>query len=210
MENVIVTYFNVESEAYQALSEIKNITTYEDRILFSQVALLKKNAGVINYKDGFDTGRVTLDDTKKGGLIGGLVGILGGPLGILLGLGVGSLAGAAVDTRDTKEENSLVSTVTSRMQEDDVAIIAVVQEDDETIYNRIIDNFDATTIRFDASTIQEEIEHAKEVEEHLQDQAKIEMKEERSEKRNTRVEQMKEKVKNDFNDIKRGFSSKDK
>lgn len=42
MENVIVTYFHVESEAYQALSKIKELTTFEDRVLFSQIALLKK------------------------------------------------------------------------------------------------------------------------------------------------------------------------
>ncbi|QDY44778.1 hypothetical protein FK545_02335 [Planococcus glaciei] len=42
MENVIISYFEVESEAYQALSELKKRSEIADQFLLSQAALLKK------------------------------------------------------------------------------------------------------------------------------------------------------------------------
>jgi uncharacterized membrane protein len=176
MERVIATVFKVESEAYQALSKMKNHASYQETLKFSQVALLKKSNGQIHWKDGFDTGIVTKDDTWKGGLLGGLVGVLGGPLGILLGMGVGTLAGAAKDTYDTKGEIGIVKYVASQMKEGNVAIIAVIVEENEELFNRMMNEFETVIIRHDPEEVKEEIEHAEEVEKKLQKQAEDEMK----------------------------------
>lgn len=202
VENVVISYFNVESEAYQALSELKTKCTNVDGITLSQVALIKKDYGQIRFKDGFDTGEQTNDDTWKGGLIGSFVGILGGPLGMLLGLGVGSMVGAVKDTTDAVDEGSLIYSVASRMQDGDVAIAAVIQEESEAIYDRIISPFDATTIRYDAAVIQEEVEHAREVQRGLEKQAAQQMREARSEARHAKITEYKEKVKAEFNELK--------
>lgn len=175
MENVTVTVFKVESETYQALSKMRNHASYQETLKFSQVALLKKSNGQIHWKDGFDTGIVTRNDTWKGGLLGGLVGVLGGPLGILLGMGVGTLAGVAKDTYDTKEEIGIVKYVASRMKEGNVAIIATVEEENEELFDRMLNEFEAITIRQNSEEVEKEIEHAKEVEKKLQQQAEEEM-----------------------------------
>ncbi|MFS0782862.1 DUF1269 domain-containing protein [Bacillus sp. 1P06AnD] len=209
MENVVLTYFKIESEAFQALSELQKLSTFDEKIILSQVALLKKDDGQILLKDSFDTGKRTSDDIWKGGLIGGLVGILGGPLVFLLGMGVGAALGAGIDADDIEEEDSLLRSVTSRLKDGDVAIIAVVQETTEASYDRVMNKFDTVTIRYDASVIQDEVEHANEVQNELQKQAKEKMKEKRSEERHAKIEEYRTKIKQEFEELKKKWTSED-
>lgn len=53
MENVIVTIFKTESEAYQAFTELKFFKQSE-RTKIAQIALVKNAAGYIVEKDRFD------------------------------------------------------------------------------------------------------------------------------------------------------------
>ncbi|MGK7376298.1 DUF1269 domain-containing protein [Planococcus sp. 1R117A] len=209
MENVIISYFKVESEAYQALSELKKSSTFNEGFTLSQVAVIKKSHGHILMQDGFDTGKRTQDDTWKGGLIGTLVGILGGPLGMLLGFGIGSVVGMAKDAGEAQEESSLITAISSRMKDEDVAIITIAQERTEESYNHILEKFEAVTVRYNASDIQEEVEHAREVESDLQERAKEEMRRERSEHRKERAEEYRSKFKEEFESLKKRFSSTD-
>ncbi len=105
-ENLILVNYKVESEAYQALSELKRETSNANYTI-SQAAIVKKENGTLNIMDGFVNGAMTGDDTWKGSLIGSLVGILGGPLGVLLGGSMGMLIGGAVDANDMAENASL-------------------------------------------------------------------------------------------------------
>ena len=106
-ENLILVNYKVESEAYQALSELKRETSNANYTI-SQAAIVKKENGTLNIMDGFVNGAMTGDDTWKGSLIGSLVGILGGPLGVLLGGSMGMLIGGAVDANDMAENASLL------------------------------------------------------------------------------------------------------
>lgn len=207
MEHVIISYFKVESEAYQVLSDLKKASVFRDELTISQVALLKKSNGRIIDADGFDTGVRTADDTWKGGLIGALVGILGGPVGMLLGFGIGSIVGLAKDSGEAMEESDLISGITSRMNEGDVALVVIAQELSEKPYDLILEKFDAETIRYSASSIQEEVDHAQDVEEKLREQAKKEMREERSKQRKEKVEEYRNKFKEEFEELKKRFSS---
>ena len=91
MQNVIVCLFDVESEGYQAITELRNAPG-NDKSFISQAVLIKKENGALKALDSFDTGVKTSDDTAIGGLIGMCVGVLGGPIGMLLGAGWGSLS----------------------------------------------------------------------------------------------------------------------
>lgn len=210
MENVIISYFKVESEAYQALSDLKKASVFREELTISQVALLKKTNDRIVNEDGFDTGVRTEDDIWKGGLIGSLVGILGGPIGMLLGFGIGSLVGLAKDSEEALEESNLISGITSRMKEGDVAIVVIAQELSPKPYDLILENFDAETMRYRASSIQEEVEHAQAVEEKLREQAKKEIRQERSEQRKEKVEAYRSKFKEEFAELKQRLSTKNK
>ena len=83
MENIIIVNFDVESEAYQALSELKKNAMCEGYVI-SQAVLTKNNDGKLLPLDGFDTGAETHNDTRMGGMIGALLGIAGGPLGMVI------------------------------------------------------------------------------------------------------------------------------
>ncbi|MGN1401037.1 MAG: DUF1269 domain-containing protein [Bacillus sp. (in: firmicutes)] len=195
MENVVLTYFDVESEGYQAISELKKVATFEDRFTLSQVALIKKEDGQIYVKESFDTGKRTNDDLLKGGLIGGLIGILAGPVGILLGMWAGASVGSLKDARDLEVEDNLLLSITSRLIDGDEAIIAVIEEKTEEAYDRVMDQFDSVTIRYDAQYIRKEVNHAFEVQKHLHKEAREKMREVRSQARHSKMEVYKNKMK---------------
>ena len=129
-ESVITVNFDVESEAYQALSEIKRHPDGSGYFV-SAASLIKKENGHIVLKDGFDTGVDTADDAAYGSLIGSLVGILGGPLGVLFGGSMGALVGSTVDADDAVQSASLIEQVCTDIRDGGTALIALVQEDDD-------------------------------------------------------------------------------
>ena len=53
MENVVVSIFHIESEAFQAFSELKQFGQTENTKL-AQALIVKAENGVINVKDNFD------------------------------------------------------------------------------------------------------------------------------------------------------------
>ena len=95
---------------------------------------------------------------------------------MLLGLGVGSIAGAVKDTYDARGQIGIVKYVSSQLDDDNVAIIAIVKEEIEEIYNRMISDFESFTKRHNIEDVKEDIKHAEEVEKKLKKQADEEMK----------------------------------
>jgi hypothetical protein len=78
-QNIVVGLFEVESEAFQALTEFKQNPGTENSYL-TAAALVKKQNGTLYTMDSFDTGTHTTDDMAVGGLVGALVGVLDGEL----------------------------------------------------------------------------------------------------------------------------------
>ena len=107
-KNVVVAVFKVESEGYQALSELRQAAS-GDTYLVSAAALVKKTGNACFYLDGFDTGAHTANDAAVGGLIGSsFFGWLFGfffmkqmaGVCLLLGL-IGGMAGMAGDLTES-------------------------------------------------------------------------------------------------------------
>ena len=124
MEKIISVIFKVESEGYQAITELKKVPI-TDNYAVMQAALVKKENGSVKILDGFDTGIETANDTAIGGLIGGFVGILGGPLGVLLGGSLGALTGSVIDTDDAVHNASLIEMVSQQLVDGEVVLIAL-------------------------------------------------------------------------------------
>lgn len=89
---------------------------------------MKKENGVITPVDAFDPLQKVGDDTITGTLIGSVLGILGGPLGMLFGAGIGAWVGSTGSTDQALAQATLVETVAAKLNDGDVAIIALVQE----------------------------------------------------------------------------------
>lgn len=202
-----MSIFKVESQAYQAFSELKTDPINESYTI-SEALIVKKENGQLKQCDSFDTGVSTMDDSIKGGLIGSLVGILGGPVGILLGGSIGLLIGTSLDLDDQMENQSLLENVASRMNDGEVTLLMLVQETNEAFIDAKMEKFDATTMRWDAATIKQEVEEANVMNKQLVAQVKRELRAEKSEQRKQAIENKKQEIKQKFEEIKKKMKEK--
>ena len=207
MENVVTVLFNVESEAYQALSELKK-NLINDNYNVYQAAIVKKENGKLISTEEVDTGEKTLDDTLAGGLIGSLVGMMGGPLGVLLGISMGSLIGSSVDTEDLIDNVSMFEIVSDKLEDGNVAIILLAQEENEEALNANFDKYQVTIIRRDAAVVLDEVEQANKVQEEMEREARRRLHEEKKSESKQRIQEKRNKIKADFAAFKEKIKNK--
>ncbi|MGM9949051.1 MAG: hypothetical protein ACI33P_02950 [Lysinibacillus sp.] len=207
-ENVLIIYFNIESEGYQALTEIsQDDFSQGESFLIAQASLIKRENGKIIEKDVFNNGKELGEDIVLGTIIGSFLGVLGGPLGVLLGMGVGATIGSLPALHEKEEDAGLLQSVTNRLQDNDIAIIAVAQEEDEAQLDNYFAKFDTTIVRHDAHVIEEEIEYAEELQKDLAHQAHVQMKQERSEERKRKVQEKRSEIHARFEALKERLKS---
>ena len=202
-ENLVLVNYKVESEAYQALSELKRDTANANYTI-SQAVIVKRENGQLNTMDGFINGKDANDDTVTGSLIGGLVGILGGPIGILLGGSVGMLIGGAVDASGIVKDASLLEKAGDSIAEGETAIILLAQEEYETALTAKLNDFDVTITRFDAAEVAAEVEHAREVERQMAKETREKLREKKTEAFKETVAKKSEELKNWFSHLGKG------
>lgn len=140
-DQIIVVHFTIESEAYQAFSEVKASPVVQGSYQVHQSVIVKKEAGQIVIKDSFDTGSESYDDMVKGGLIGGLVGMIGGPVGVLVGGSIGTFIGNSLDANDVQENSSMIEQVGNALADGAVTLISLVKEKEEGSFNAAFDKF---------------------------------------------------------------------
>ena len=199
-ENVVLANYKVESEAYQALSELKRDTANANYTI-SQAMIVKRENGKLNVMDGFVNGMTTGDDTWMGGLLGGLIGILGGPIGVLLGGSFGMLVGGAVDAGEMAGDTSLLEKAGDSIADGETAIILLAQEEYETALTAKLNDFDVSITRLDAAEVAVEVEHAKEVERQMAKETREKLRAERTEAFKESVAIKSEELKNWFNNL---------
>ena len=154
-----------------------------DSSYVSAAILVKKEESGLHTLDAFDTGAETTDDTAIGGLVGALFGVLGGSYGLMVG--------SILDTDDALMNSSLLEQITKKLENNEVAIIALAYEQDEAILDQKFSGFKTIVARFDAAAVAAEVEEAQEMEiemarlarKELRDEKKAEQKEKRAEKK---------------------------
>ena len=201
MENVALVVFEVESEAYQAFSELKN-DAVNSAYTILQIAVVKNRDGRIITTDGFDSGTDSTDDTFKGGLIGLLVGILGGPLGVILGGATGALIGNIKDTRDVNKNASLLEYISTQLTPDETGLVILIQENDESALNLRLSKYDDTIVRFDAAKIADEVEQQEAIDKELRREAKERLKAQRKADRTAAIAAKRDQLQGDFDHVK--------
>ena len=206
-QNVIVGLFEVESEAYQALTELKQNPGNEQSFV-TQAVLVKKENGALRSLDGFDTGANSLDDMAVGGIVGALFGILGGPIGILLGGSYGALVGSVMDTGDALDDACMIEKIAGKMVDGEVAIIGLANEEDESILDARLGKFKTIIARFDAAVVAE-VEEAQKMEQELARQARRELRDEKKAARKEKIAEKREKLSADFGAFKAKFKKEE-
>ncbi|HEL1661357.1 DUF1269 domain-containing protein [Streptococcus suis] len=197
MENVVVSIFRIESEAFQAFSELKQFGQTENTKL-AQVSIVKAENGIINVKDNFDLMNSLENDYFKGGLIGSLVGILGGPLGVLLGFAAGGMIGASIGSDKELANSALITTVSENLTNGEVAIIALVQENDESVLNAIFEKYQTHIARWNVATVLAEVESALQIQQDLAHQAKARLIADKKEARHEKFDKLRANIKEKF------------
>ena len=187
--NVVVTIFEVESEAFQAFTELR-AKCAGTGYTAAEAALVRNKEGRIDMLDGFSLGPAAGDDTALGIVVGSLIGILGGPIGVILGAGVGAYAGSASDADKAVDAVNAVAVVSSKLFEGETAIVALVQED-EPAFDAVFSGYKTTTIRYDAADIAADVEELRKLEEQVSEDVMNEIKAQRKAERE-------EKAKKDF------------
>ncbi len=199
--NVVVSLFEVESEAYQTLTELKQ-NPGDEKSYITAAALVKKENGVLSMLDSFDTGANTIDDTIVGGLAGALFGVLGGPVGVLLGGSYGVLVGSMFDTDDALMNVSMLEQIMSKGEDGDIAIIALVFEEDEAILDQKLSKYKTTIVRFDAAAVAAEVEEAERLAEEMARQVRLELRKEKKAEIKAKREEKKAKLVSDWEALK--------
>lgn len=205
MENVVTVIFNEEVDAYRAFSELKR-DLINNSCTITQMALVRKKGGQIVTCEGFDTGITTTDDTHKGGLIGMFVGMLGGPLGMLFGSSVGALIGSAIDANDSSNSLSLIEKVSQKLNEGEVALVALTIETGTEMLDARLQPYHATIMREDAAVVAQEVEEAKKLQEEMYAEAKKKMREAKKAERKQDIEEKRKKIRSDYEAFKDRFS----
>ena len=186
-KNVIVTVFKVESEGYQALTELRQAAA-GDAYLVSAAALVKRESGSCVLLDGFDTGVQTSNDTVVGGLVGMLIGALAGPIGMLLGAGYGALVGMSADAGDAVFGASMLEQIVEKLEDGMVALVALTGELDPAVLDDKFTAYDCVIARFDAEAIADEVDEAYMMQEEMARQTRMQLRKDRKEKRAAKFE----------------------
>ena len=207
MENIVVSIFRVESEAFQAFSELKQFGQTENTKL-AQVSIVKAEDGIIKVKDSFDLMNSVGSDYFEGGLIGSLIGILGGPLGVLFGFVAGGTIGASTSLDKELAKSELITTVSEKLTNGEVAIIALVQENDESVLNAIFEKYKTIVARWDVATVSAEVESALEIQKDLAHQAKARLIADKKEARHEKFDKLKADIKEKFDKLKADIKEK--
>ena len=177
-ENVVMITFDVESQAYEAFTNLKT-DAVSDSYTLIEAAVIKNENGQVTPQDAFDTGATFKDDTLKGGLIGAAVGILGGPFGILLGGLAGMMLGNDMDIEDAIDNGSLVEYVGANLGKDKVAIVALVVENEPNAFDQFFSGYSVKIMRWSADEVAQEIEQAEELQKQMAKEARKRLREAR-------------------------------
>ena len=207
-QNIVVSIFEVESEAYQALSQLKHFQGDEKSYVPSAI-LVKKENGALYTIDGYDTGADTADDTAIGGLVGALIGILGGPIGVLLGGSYGMLIGSAFDAGDVLANASLLEQIAGKLEDGETAIIGLAYEEDEAILDSRFSQFKTIIARFDAAAVAAEVEEAEKMAKEMARQARRELRDEKKAARKEKMEEKKAKLSAEWEGFKAKIKNAD-
>ncbi|BBC30987.1 uncharacterized protein SGFS_022810 [Streptomyces graminofaciens] len=175
-ENAIALRFADRATAYQALSDLKHLTSATTEVR-GAVLIERLEDGTVRIPEGLETkaGR----NTAVGGLVGSLVGILGGPLGVLMGWGIGAAIGSGYDYKRVTEATGAVGAFTPHVPPGGTAVLAEVRESDTQALDLLAMRYDAVLERRPADSARTELKAMEEAADRIR---KEEAKQERSRK----------------------------
>ncbi|MEJ1110871.1 MULTISPECIES: hypothetical protein [unclassified Kribbella] len=169
-KSIAVVRFSEASQAYQALSELRQLDAGLTGLEVRSAALLERRPdGTLRMPEGGDS---TIGvGTTTGGLVGMLIGVLGGPLGVLLGFGTGALVGGVVDIDRVTKVDGTLALLSREIAPGITVLILETAETTAVPLDQLAARFDATVERQPTSAVIAEVEAAAEAAEAAQKEA---------------------------------------
>ena len=180
MDNVVVSIFAVESEAFQAFTELRQMPLGEGYTVI-EAGLLKSEDGIVTLEDFFGARAADAGETK-GIIIGALAGLLGGPIGVLLGATYGGLVGTTVDTAKATDNLTAIEVIANKLCDGETAIVVLVQEE-EPAFDAAFAKYRTITLRYDAADIVDDVDRMYEVQADIANQVVQELRADRKAER---------------------------
>ena len=158
IQNVVVVRFTEPSEAYQALSVLKQCDA-DGRIGLESAAVVERTAdGELRVPE--DTDNVGPVGTASGSLVGMLIGVLGGPVGVLIGWGAGALMGGAFDLDRAETSDEALGVLGRAIPPGSTAVIASVTEPAVEVIDGEMKKLGGEVTRRPAADVMDELESA--------------------------------------------------
>jgi uncharacterized membrane protein len=183
VENVIAVNFNEESQAYEAMTVLKELDGQGQIALAEAAVVIRSANGAIDTKE--TVGSPDFVGTASGGVFGLIVGVLGGPVGVLLGGTTGLLAGSLFDLSDEDDTDSALEEISTSLRADRTALLAQVDEQTNEVVDVALNRLGGTIVRRSMTEVMAEIAAA----EDAQRAAKKEARKRLHEKKRTETKQ---------------------
>jgi uncharacterized membrane protein len=184
--SVIAVSFEEDSNAYRALTSLKELDT-QDRIRLEEaVVVVRGEDGQLTVKDRIDS--PSMLGTASGGLTGLLVGIIGGPLGVLIGGTYGLLVGSLFDLYDLGATESSLAAISSSARLGHTSLLAVAVEQSPEVVDTTMAGVGGKLVRRPVAEVQAEIAAAEGAERKAKREARKELVRGRQEKTKAAVD----------------------
>jgi uncharacterized membrane protein len=177
VENVVVVGFTEPSNAYQALSVLKECSA-EGRIGLESAAIVERTQeGELRIPESVDNDELV--GMASGSLIGMLIGVLGGPLGVLVGWGAGAMMGGAFDVDRAVTSDEALTVLGRAIPPGTTAVIASVEEPAVEVIDAEMTKLGGEVTRRPVAEVIGELEAAEEAADAAAREARRELREKR-------------------------------
>src|SRR3954465_14295059 len=145
MDNVLAVNFDEDSNAYEALSVLREMDGQGQLALAGAAVVVREEDGSVVTKDQMDD--TDLNGTATGGIVGLVIGILGGPFGVLIGGATGLLVGSLFDMADDDDTESALSDISRSVRVDRTGLIADANEQSPEVVDAAMTRLGGTVVR---------------------------------------------------------------
>ncbi|MGO8904390.1 MAG: DUF1269 domain-containing protein [Solirubrobacteraceae bacterium] len=194
--NVAVVTFAQDSEAYEALTSLKQLDSQGQVELRAAAVVIRDDDGKVVIKD--EVGESYGVATATGGIIGLLIGIIGGPLGVLIGGATGLMAGSLYDLDEEFETRSALSQISHSVKVGHTALVAEVSEPSPEVLDSDMARLSGKVFRRPVHEVEAEIAAAQEAQQMAAKDARKRLHKERHEQHqkeiDAKIEELKAKL----------------
>jgi uncharacterized membrane protein len=194
--NVIAVNFQDDSQAYQALSQLKELDGQSQIGLRAAAVVVRGEDGKIVVKEQVGEGEI--EGAATGGILGLLIGIIGGPFGILIGGATGLVIGALFDVEEEDQTESVLGEFSKQARVGHPALLAEAFEPGDEPIDAAMSRLSGNVLRRPVDVVEAEMASAREAQRVAKHEARKALHEQqRAQKKaevETKVEDLKAKL----------------